>query len=100
VSQRRREIGIRLALGAAPSTVRRLVLRQGLALVGGGLALGVGAALGVSGVLRASLPGISPRDPLTFGAVVLALAAVAVLALWGPARRASRLDPAVALRID
>jgi putative ABC transport system permease protein len=99
-SQRTREIGIRMALGAQAGDLQRMFLRHGLRLTAAGIALGVGAALGLSGVMRALLFGVGPMDPMTYVTVSGALAAVLTLAILVPARRASRLDPVVALRAD
>ena len=98
VTQRTRELGIRLALGAQRSAVLALVLRQGAALVGIGLAVGLVIALAVGQLLARVLYGVGGSDPLTLGAVCLVLGAAALLACWLPARRATRLDPMVALR--
>lgn len=98
VGQRTREIGIRMALGAAPEDVQRLVLRSALLLVIPGLALGIAGASVASRVLQSLLFGISAADPLTFGAVVLVLGALSLTAAYLPARRARRLDPVAALR--
>jgi predicted permease len=98
VSRRTREIGIRMALGAGQSDVLRLVLKQGLLLTGLGLALGMIAALLLTRLIRTLLHGVSTADPATFGLVALLLAAVAFLACWIPARRATEVDPMVALR--
>ena len=100
VSQRTREIGVRMALGASPSKVLALVLGRGAVLVGAGLVVGLVAALAVAGVMRALIVGIDPRDPLTFIATAVALGAVALFATWLPARRATRIDPLVALRTE
>jgi predicted permease len=101
VTQRTREIGVRMALGAEPSAVLRLVLGQGLALVAIGLALGLTLALiGSSVVPAALLPNVSARDPSTFAATAAVLAAVAFVASYLPARRATRIDPLVALRTE
>ena len=100
VSQRTREIGVRMALGAQPTDVVRLVLGRGLVLVGAGLVLGLLAALAAAGVMRALVVGIDPRDPLTFGVTAVALGAVALFATWLPARRATRIDPLIALRTE
>jgi putative ABC transport system permease protein len=97
-SLRTGEIGIRMALGAQAQDVRRLFLRQGMALTGAGLALGLLASLALTQVLSALLFGVGPMDPATYAAVITGLAAVALLATWVPARRASRIDPLVALR--
>jgi putative ABC transport system permease protein len=100
VVQRRREIGIRVALGAEPAQVVRVVLGQGVRLTAIGLAVGVGLALMFSRSLAGLLFGITATDAATFAAVVALLAAVAMLAMWLPARRASRVDPLVALRYE
>jgi predicted permease len=100
VSRRRREIGVRLALGAAPGSVNRMIVGRGLALAGGGIAIGVVAALALGQFLRGVLYGVTPRDPATLAGVVVVLAAAAWAASWLPARRASRVDPAVALRAE
>ena len=99
-AQRTREIGIRMALGAQIGDVRKMFLRLGLSLTTIGIALGVGVALAFSRVMRALLFGVSPTDPMTYAAVSGALAAVMLLAMYLPARRASRVDPVVALRED
>ena len=100
VGQRTQEIGIRMALGASPQDVLALVLRQGMALTGIGVAVGLLAALALSRLLSGLLFGVRPADPLTFLAVPLVMAAAAVLACWIPARRATRIDPMVALRAE
>jgi putative ABC transport system permease protein len=97
-TQRTREIGIRLALGAQTGDVRRLFLRHGLWLTGAGIALGIGVALTLTRVMSALLFGVSPTDPVTYVAVAAGLATVALLATYLPARRASRTDPIMALR--
>jgi predicted permease len=100
VGQRTREIGIRMALGARPREVLGLVLRQGAVLLAGGLAAGALAAWGLSRLLRGLLYGVAPYDPPTFAAMAALLAATAVAATWLPARRAARLDPVEALRVE
>ena len=100
VTQRTREIGIRVALGASKGDVLGLLVGQGARIVGAGLAIGLAAALALAQFLRSLLFGISPSDPLTLAAVVLLLSAVALLATWIPARRAARVDPVVALRYE
>jgi putative ABC transport system permease protein len=98
VSQRTRDIGIRLALGAAPASVLGLVLRQGLLLTAGGVILGVVGGLAITGSMRTLLYAIEPRDPATFVAVPLLLLLVSMVACYLPARRAMRVDPLTALR--
>jgi putative ABC transport system permease protein len=100
VSQRRAELGLRMALGAEPGDVLRLVLRQGLAPVGIGLAVGLGGAALLTRVMTGLLFQTDPLDPLTFGAVSLLLAAVAAVACYVPARRATTVDPLTALRYE
>ena len=100
VSQRSREMGIRLALGAAGADVRGLVLRQGMALALVGCALGLVGALAGARVLRSMLFGIAPGDPLTFIGVAGLVLASAALACYLPARRATRVDPLVTLRAE
>jgi putative ABC transport system permease protein len=97
-SQRTREIGIRLALGAQRADVLRMVVGQGLRLALIGVAIGIPGALGLSRFLSNLLYGVKPTDPLTFTAVSLILTAVALLACYIPARRAAKVDPIVALR--
>ncbi|MBO0859291.1 MAG: ABC transporter permease [Chloracidobacterium sp.] len=98
VSQRTREIGIRIALGASRRDAMRLVLGQGLRLVGIGAALGLAGGAAISRASSIMFYGLSPLDPITYLSVALLLAAVAVLAIYLPARRASTVDPMVALR--
>jgi ABC-type antimicrobial peptide transport system permease subunit len=100
VSQRTQEMGVRLALGAAPGDLLRMVLRQGVTLTVIGLAVGLVLALGAVGFMRSLLPGITPRDPVTFIGIPLILCLVAVIAALIPARRASAVDPVVALRYE
>jgi predicted permease len=99
-AQRTREIGIRMALGAQIEDVRKMFLRHGLRLTTAGIALGVGLALVLSRLMSALLFGVAPVDPATYVGVSCALAAVALVATYLPARRASRVDPIVALRAD
>jgi len=98
--RRTREMGIRIALGAAAGQVQWLVVNQGLKLVTWGVLLGTVAALLVTRALRSVLFGVSPTDPITFLTVTLILAAAALLASWLPAARASRTDPASTLRFE
>src|ERR1043166_5866364 len=100
VAQRTREIGIRVAIGAQARDVVGLMIRKGLTPVVGGLILGLAGAAGSTRLLAAFLTGVSPGDPLTFLAVVVIFSAVALLACWAPARRATRVDPLVALRSE
>ncbi|HLU25898.1 MAG TPA: ABC transporter permease [Longimicrobiales bacterium] len=98
VSQRTHEMGLRMALGAMPGQLRGMILRQGLALAGAGVAIGLVAAVLLSRLMESLLFGVSSRDPLTFVAVPIILLIVATVAAYIPARRASGVDPAVALR--
>ncbi|HLF82571.1 MAG TPA: ABC transporter permease [Blastocatellia bacterium] len=100
VSRRTREIGIRMALGAGTGNVLRLVLKEGLALVGGGVAAGLIVAAAATRLLASFLYGVSPLDATTFVAIPLVLALVALLASYLPARRAVKVDPMVALRYE
>jgi ABC-type antimicrobial peptide transport system permease subunit len=100
VSQRTREIGLRMAVGGTGRDIVRLVFAQGLRQVVIGLMIGLIAAFGVTRVLRAVLVGVSPNDPVTFLAVVVVLMLAGVLGCAIPARRATRVDPVVALRCD
>jgi predicted permease len=100
VGRRTQELGIRRALGASTGAVLRLVLRQGLVLVGIGVAVGVTGSVAVTRVLEGLLWGVSPTDPLTFALVTVVLAAAALLACYVPARRALAINPIVALRAE
>jgi predicted permease len=100
IARRTREIGIRIALGAQPGDVRRLVIGEGMRPVLAGVALGVAGALALTRLMRALLYGVSPSDPVTLGAVALLLTTVALLAAWLPARRATRVDALEALRAE
>ena len=98
VRERTSEIGIRMALGAQASAVLSLVLRQGLTLSAFGVSLGLAIGLAGSRVLSSALFETPPTDPVVFGSAAVILIAVAAVASWLPARRASRVDPLVALR--
>jgi predicted permease len=100
VEQQTQEIGIRLALGANAAQIRRMVVMQGMRLAGIGVVLGVAVAFGLSRLMRTLLYGVTAQDPLVFGGVPVVLTAVAFLAVWLPARRASRVHPMVALRYE
>ncbi|HUJ82531.1 MAG TPA: FtsX-like permease family protein, partial [Candidatus Acidoferrales bacterium] len=99
-SQRTREIGIRMALGAGPKEILAMMIRQGLGLVLGGVAAGLAAAWLLTRGMGNLLVGVSASDPLTFISSTILLAGVAVLACWIPARRAAGLDPLEALRYE
>jgi putative ABC transport system permease protein len=98
VGRRRAEIGVRLALGAAPGSVVRLVLRRVAILVGAGTVIGVVASFWAAQLTKTLLFGLTPRDPLSFAGAALVLTATGLLAGWLPARRAARIDPATVLR--
>jgi len=100
VSQRRREIGIRLALGAQRREVLRMIVRQGVTTALAGVAVGIAAALLLTQLMRGMLYGVSAQDPLTFLCVAALLILVALLASYIPARRATLVDPAVALHCE
>lgn len=100
VSRQTHEIGIRMALGAGSSDLLRMVLRMGVRLLGAGIALGLLAAFATTQVMASQLWGVSPRDPITLGAVVAVVVSAGVAACYLPARRATRVDPLVALRYE
>src|SRR3954467_8549349 len=100
VAQRTRELGIRIALGAQRGDVLRLILRQGMTLVAGGVIFGVAASLGLTRLIASLLYGISASDPITFFLLSAALVFVAFIACWLPAPRASAVDPIVALHAE
>jgi putative ABC transport system permease protein len=100
VKQRTQEIGVRMALGAQPRNIFTLVVGRGMAVIFIGLALGIAGALALTRLISTMLFGVKPADPLTYAAVVLTLASVALAACYIPARRAMRVDPMVALRYD
>jgi putative ABC transport system permease protein len=100
VSQRTQEIGIRMALGARALDVFGLVMKEGFTLISAGLLIGTCSALAVTRVLESQLFGVTPTDPLTFTVIALLLTSVALLACWIPARRATKVDPMIALRSE
>jgi ABC-type antimicrobial peptide transport system permease subunit len=100
VSIRRREIGVRMALGALPRDVRRMVSLAGLRLAGVGIAIGMASTLLTSPLVRGLLYGVSPTDPVTLGVTSVAVFVVALVATWIPARQAAALDPSEALRSE
>jgi len=100
VTQRTYEIGVRMALGANPNQVRRMVVFQGMRLNFVGLILGVICSLGLTRLMKSMLFGVKPWDPATIIVVVILLSLVTLLAAYLPARRASRVDPIVALRYE
>jgi putative ABC transport system permease protein len=100
VNERVREIGVRLALGASPKGILRLILRQGMALTGIGIVIGLAGAVAASQALVTLLYGISRLDLATYAGVVGLLAAVSAIACWAPAWRAARVDPAITLRAE
>ena len=100
VSQRTREIGIRMALGAQTADVLKLVVGQGLRLVLVGVALGLFTAVAATRLMKSLLYGVSATDPITFGLIAAGLLCVGALACWIPARRATKVDPLVALRYE
>src|SRR5262249_36289476 len=98
VAQRTHEIGIRMALGARAADVQRLVVKQGMKLSLFGFAIGLGGSFALTRVMAAILYGVHPTDPITMVAVGAVLALAAAIASWLPARRATRVDPMIALR--
>jgi ABC-type antimicrobial peptide transport system permease subunit len=98
VEQRMREIGIRLALGAAPTGILGMVLGEGMALAAGGIVAGIGASLALTRYLSSLLYAVNPADPAVFGAVTVVLALSAAAGCYFPARRATRVDPVMVLR--
>jgi ABC-type antimicrobial peptide transport system permease subunit len=100
VSQRTREIGVRMALGATAPSVRSMVVRQGLMLAGGGVLVGLAASAALSSVMASILYGVSATDPLTYISVAGALVVVSLAASWIPASRAAGVDPSRALRSE
>jgi putative ABC transport system permease protein len=100
VSLRAREMGIRMALGAQPGDVQRMVLREGLKLTAIGVAIGLPVALATTQLMKNLLYGVTAADPLTFVGVPLLLAVATTIACWLPARRAMKVDPMAALRVE
>ena len=100
VTRRTQEIGVRMAIGAQPGQVSWLILKRGLAQLAAGLVIGLAAALGLTTVLRLGLPDAGPHDPVTFTAIAMLVTIVAITACLVPARRATRVDPVVALRAE
>ena len=100
VSQRTQEFGVRMALGAEPTAVRRMMIGQGLRLAAIGVAIGVAGAFGVTRLIGSLLYDVTPTDPLSFAAVVTLMLGVAAAAAYLPARRATKVDPMVALRTE
>jgi ABC-type antimicrobial peptide transport system permease subunit len=99
VSQRTRELGIRMALGARQQDVRNMVVRQGVALASGGIVVGLAVAFGLARLIANLLYGVPPTDAVTFSVIPFVLLFVAAVATWIPAWRASRVDPVEALRV-
>ena len=100
VSRRQTEVGVRMAMGAQPGTIISLILKQGSRPLAAGIFVGLGLAFLLGQALSSTLFGVSPTDPLTFGGVPVLLALVSLAALMGPAARASRIAPVVALKED
>jgi ABC-type antimicrobial peptide transport system permease subunit len=100
VAARAREFGVRAAVGAAPSELVRMILRESIAIAVPGLALGITLAIAFAHLMKSFVYGVSPTDPLSIAAAALFLAALAAVSAWLPARRAAAVDPASALRTE
>jgi ABC-type antimicrobial peptide transport system permease subunit len=100
VAQRSQEIGIRLALGAEPRSIRNMVVFQGLRLTAAGVVIGLAAAFGLTRLIASQLFGVKASDPMVFTVVPIVLIIVAIVSVWLPAMRASRVDPIEALRCE
>jgi ABC-type antimicrobial peptide transport system permease subunit len=100
VTRRTQEIGVRMAVGAQPLQVSWLILKRGLAQLAAGLVIGLAAALAMTSVLRLGLTDVGPHDPVTFIAIAMLVTIVAISACLVPARRATRVDPVIALRAE
>ena len=100
VAQRTREVGVRMALGAQAGDVLRMILRQGMIQIAIGVVLGLGLAAAVGNLLALALYDVNPRDPVVFGSIITFLSAAALFACFVPARRATRVDPNIALRAE
>jgi len=100
VQQRTQEIGIRVALGASSAAVRKMVVGQGMLLAGIGVLLGLGASFGLTKLLANFLFGVKEKDPAVFVTSAILLILVSLIAVWLPARRATRIDPVIALRSE
>jgi ABC-type antimicrobial peptide transport system permease subunit len=97
LGQRRREIGIRLAIGSSPAGIFRLFVREGLLLVGGGLVLGTAGSIALRTAIKNQIYGVQPLDPVVLGSVALVLGMVAMIACLRPAQQATKVDPVVVL---
>ena len=100
VSQRTREIGVRIALGAGQRDVRRLVVQRGAVMTGLGVTIGLLAAIGLTRLMSSLLFGVEPGDPVTFAASAVVITTISLLASYVPARRAAKVDPVHALRSE